>query len=225
MIDGRRPAGNFMAALGDAELAAIRNCGRTRHFSPGDTLMQQGQVGVAVMIVISGRVKIRTIELDGREIILDFRGPGELLGELAVIDGNPRSSSIEAIEAIEVLELPASSFLALVADRREIASALLHDVVGRLRDADRKRIQFGASFALGRVAARLVELDKRFGTLTNQGRVISLPISQEELAGWTGSSREAVAGALRTLRTSGLIATDRRRITVLDLERLAELGC
>ena len=88
------------------------------------------------------------------------------------------------------------------------------------RDADRKRIEFGSSPAIGRVAARLSELVERFGTPTSAGHVIDLPISQDELAGWTGSSREAVAKALRSLRELGLITTERRRITVLDLEGL-----
>jgi len=90
----------------------------------------------------------------------------------------------------------------------------------RLRDADRKRIEFLAQDTVGRVCSRLVELAERFGESGGEGVHIDLVISQEELAGWTGSSREAAIRALRSLRELGWIATSRRSITVLDLAEL-----
>ncbi len=185
-------------------------------------VMYEGQVGTEVMVITSGRVKISYLTTDGHAVVLDFRGPGELLGELAVIDGRPRSSSAEAIEAVEAQAIAAKSFQALVSERTEIANALLRDVARRFRDADRKRIEFATSPAIGRVAARLVELVERYGTRTSAGHVIDLPIKQEELASWTGSSREATAKALRSLRELGLITTERQRITVLDPEGLKQ---
>jgi CRP-like cAMP-binding protein len=91
----------------------------------------------------------------------------------------------------------------------------------RLRDADEKRIEFSAYDSVGRVARRLVEMAARFGDPQDQGLRITLPLSQEELAGWTGSSREAVSKALQSLRSKGLIETERRAVTILDLPRLA----
>ncbi len=79
-----------------------------------------------------------------------------------------------------------------------------------------RRIEFASAQTHGRVAARLLELADRHGEPDGEAIVITLPISQEELAGWTGSSREAVAKALATLRDLDLIRTERRRITVLD---------
>jgi len=172
------------------------------------------------MVLVSGRVKVTYLTEDGREVVLDFRGPGELLGEMAVVDGNPRSSTVAAVESVEALAMAATDFRNLVASRPTFANELLQNTLRRFRDSDRKLIEFGASHTIGRVAARLVEMVERFGTSTPAGHVIDLPISQEELAGWTGSSREAVAKALHSLRDAGLITTERRRITVLNLERL-----
>jgi CRP-like cAMP-binding protein len=91
----------------------------------------------------------------------------------------------------------------------------------RLRDADRKRIEFGAQDSTGRVAARLVELAERFGTGSSDGEIkIALPLSQDELAGWVGSSREAVSKALGVLRSAGWIRTSRMSVVVLDLPAL-----
>ena len=90
----------------------------------------------------------------------------------------------------------------------------------RLRDADRKRAEFAAYDTVGRVASRLLELADRFGESQENGIRISLPLTQEELAGWTGSSREAVSKALSSLRSLGCIETKRRGITILDIGRL-----
>jgi len=217
---GRPGDAGFFAELDPADRDAITTGSRARRFRAGSTLMHEGQVGTEVMVLVSGRVKISYLTTDGREVVLDFRGPGELLGEIAVIDGNPRSSTVEAIEAVEVLTMPAAHFRALVASRPSLANQLLLNMVRRFRNADTKLIEFGASYTIGRVAARLLEMVERFGTPTGVGYVIDLPITQEELAGWTGASREAVAKALHSLRALGLITTDRRQITVLDLEGL-----
>ena len=217
---GEHPDSGFFGELDPADRESLLDLSRRRSFPAGSTLMSAGQVGTEVMVVISGRAKVTYLTEDGREAILDFRGPGELLGELSVIDGSPRSNTIQAIEAVDALAMSATEFKTLVASRPTLADALLQHVIRRSKDSDRKLVEFGASHTIGRVAARLVELVERFGTSTPAGHVIDLPITQEELAGWTGASREAVAKALHSLRKSGLITTERRRFTVLDLEGL-----
>jgi CRP-like cAMP-binding protein len=101
-----------------------------------------------------------------------------------------------------------------------VAVLLMRLIVGRLRDADRKRVEYGAYDTTGRVATRLVELAERYGEPVDGGVRVALPLSQDELAGWTGASREAVSKALRTLRDRGLIETGRLRVVVHDLEEL-----
>ncbi|MGH9197897.1 MAG: Crp/Fnr family transcriptional regulator, partial [Acidimicrobiia bacterium] len=90
----------------------------------------------------------------------------------------------------------------------------------RLRYASRQQIEFGAFDSTGRVARRLIELAERFGEDVGGGIKINLSLSQQELAGWTGSSREAVSKALQSLRSRDLIETHRRGITILDMEGL-----
>jgi CRP-like cAMP-binding protein len=81
-------------------------------------------------------------------------------------------------------------------------------------------VEFGASDTMGRVASRLVELAGSHGETTDRGVRVTLPLSQDELAAWTGASRAGVAAALRTLRELGWIETERRSITVCNLEAL-----
>jgi CRP/FNR family transcriptional regulator, cyclic AMP receptor protein len=171
-------------------------------------------------VLLSGRAKVSTTTEEGKEVILAFRGPGDLLGELSAIDGEPRSASVEAIEPVEALAVASADFRAFLTEHPSIALMLLETVTRRLRDADRKRVEYGAHDATGRVAARLVELAEQYGEQGPDGIRIGLPLTQEELAGWTGASREAVSKALQTLRSAGWVATERRRITIHDLEAL-----
>jgi len=212
--------GGFFEELDSRDRDAIASASRRRQYAAGSTLMYEGQEGTEVLVLLTGRVKVSYLTRDGREVILDFRGPGDLLGEMAVVDGNPRSNTVTAIESVEALAMSAAAFTALVTHSPTLANQLLQNMIRRFRDSDRKLIEFGASQTAGRVAARLVEMVQRFGTATPSGHVIDLPISQDELAGWTGASREAVAKALHALRELGLITTDRRRFTVVDLEGL-----
>jgi CRP/FNR family cyclic AMP-dependent transcriptional regulator len=217
-VPGEEP--DFLALLTPEDAAELRARAGTRRYRTGEALMHEGQIGEELMILVAGRVKVTCTTAEGKDVVLAFRQPGDLLGELAVLDDRPRSSSVVALEPAEALVLPASEFRAVVGSHPEIALELLRLLSRRFRDADRMRIEFAASQTLARVAIRLVELAQRYGDPDDGGMVIDLPISQEELAGWTGSSREAVAKALYSLREMGLIVTDRRRITVSDLEGL-----
>jgi CRP-like cAMP-binding protein len=204
-------------------LEALREHGRTVSYEIGERLLQEGDPGDSVVVILGGRVKVTHTDSEGRETVLDFRGPGELVGELAALDQGPRSSSVTAIEPVEALLVPAGAFRGLL-ERPGFSLELLGMLSRRFRDADRKRIEFGSSDSVGRAAARLVELAERYGEPTDDGVVIALPISQEELAGWTAVSRAGMASALRTLRELGWIETDRRRVTVRDMEALRARG-
>ncbi len=211
---------NFLDLLEERDRRELEARAGRRRFKAGSTLINEGAPGAEVLVLLSGRVKVTVTTSEGRDIVLGFCGPGELVGELSVIDRRSRSGTTEALEPIEALAISAADFRAMLERSPSFATALLRNLVGRFRDADRQRIEFAAAQTLGRVAARLLELAQRHGEPSGDGIAITLPISQEELAGWTGSSREAVAKALRTLRTLGAIRTERRRITVLDAEEL-----
>lgn len=213
-------ADGFESMLERRDLETLTAWGRVRRFRRGAMLFHEGEDADHVLIVRSGRVKVSSFTADGKEIVLAVRGPGELLGELSAIDGEPRSATAGALEGVEVLSVPAEDFRAFLGTRPRIAVALMQMLARRLRDADRKRVEFGAYDTVGRVSHRLVELAERFGERSAKGLRITVPLSQQELAGWTGASREAVSKALHTLRQRGYIETARRGITVLDIDAL-----
>jgi CRP/FNR family cyclic AMP-dependent transcriptional regulator len=210
----------FARALQGNEQESLVRRGTRRRFPRGAHLFFEGERSDHVTLIVSGRVKIAYVTRDGKEVVLAIRGAGELLGELSAIDGEPRSAEATAIETVDAVIVPAHEFRAFLQDHPRVALVLLEMLSRRLRDADRKRIEFGEHDSVGRVARRLVEMAQRFGEAEGSGVRIALPLSQEELAGWTGSSRESVAKALGVLRQRGWIETGRRRIVVLDIESL-----
>jgi len=207
----------FLAALTEAERESLRGRGASRRFERGAVLLHQRDDSDRVVVVGSGRVKVCTVTDEGREVVLAFRGPGDLLGEQSAIDGEPRSATVLALEPVEALVVAASEFRAFLEAHPRVALMLLEMLSRRLRDADRKRVDFAARDTVGRVAARLVELAADHGQPGEGGVAITLPLSQDELAGWTGASREGVGKALAQMRALGWVRTGRRRITVIDL--------
>jgi CRP/FNR family transcriptional regulator, cyclic AMP receptor protein len=161
----------------------------------------------------------------GREVIVAVRGPGDLLGELAALVEAPRSATVATIEPVDALIMAGSAFASFLERNSRVALVILRMVAERLLYADLQQAQFATHDVVGRVAHRLVELTERFGVETEEeGIVLDVPLSQEELAGWTGASREAVNKALQILRSLHMIETGRRRFTVLDAEGLRRLA-
>ncbi|MDP9223261.1 MAG: Crp/Fnr family transcriptional regulator [Actinomycetota bacterium] len=215
------PDGAFLAELSQAERDALLQHKRTRHFKRSGTLINAGTVSNSVAVIMEGRVKLSYFTEDGSEVVLAIRGPGELVGELAALDGRPHSATATALEPVDAIIIGSTQFDAFLLEHPRATLLLLRTLSSRLRDADEKRIDFAAYDSVGRVARRLVEMAERFGDQQDDGLRITLPLSQEELAGWIGSSREAVSKALQVLRSKGLIETKRRAITIQDLPGLA----
>ncbi|MEV4418768.1 Crp/Fnr family transcriptional regulator [Patulibacter sp. NPDC049589] len=218
-VDTPEP-GTFLALLAGVDRDALLSLGGRRRFARGERLMHRGEPGDRLLFLLAGHVKASISDSRGREIVLSFRGSGDVLGELTFSHADPRSSNVTAIEPVAAQSVAASEFRAYLVQRPTAALTLIDVISGRFRAANLARFQFGELDTVGRVAARLIELCERYGDRNDTGIQIRLPLTQEDLGSWTASSRAGVAGALRTLRELGWIATERRRITVLDVEAL-----
>ncbi|MDP9864601.1 MULTISPECIES: Crp/Fnr family transcriptional regulator [Streptosporangium] len=210
--------GEFASLLTADEVTALHAAGRPRRWDRGAVVCTEGDVADWVLLLTSGRVKVSSHTAGGTEVILAVRGPGALLGEFAALDGLPRSATVTALEPVEGIAV--RDFSGYLQEHGRVAVLLMRTLIGKMRDSDRKRIEYGAFDTTGRVATRLVELAERYGEPVNGGVRVTLPLSQDELAGWTGASREAVSKALRSLRDRGLIETGRRRVIIHDMEGL-----
>jgi CRP/FNR family transcriptional regulator, cyclic AMP receptor protein len=212
--------GPFLSELSPNERVALFERGRKRRFNRSATLINAGTVSGSVAVILEGRIKLSFFTDEGNEVLLAIRGPGDLVGDLSALDGQPHSATATALEPVDAMIIAATDFVAFLLEHSRVALMFFRMLSARLRDADEKRIEFAAYDSIGRVARRLVEMAERFGDQQDQGLFITLPLSQEELAGWTGSSREAVSKALQALRSKGLIETQRRAVTILDLPGL-----
>jgi CRP/FNR family transcriptional regulator, cyclic AMP receptor protein len=216
------PPAEFLVLLAEGDRRDLEAIAHRRRADRGDVLLSRGEAADRVIVLESGRVKVSVSTTSGREAVLTFRGPGALLGDQALVDEAPRSATVTAVEPVELLVIAASAFRGYLGSHPGVALAMLATLSSRLREADRRVAEYAAADTLGRVCARLVELcDTEEGDLDANGAVrISLPITQEELAGWTGASIEATAKALRALRSLGWVKTARRAIEVHDLAAL-----
>lgn len=212
--------GTFLAQLSDEDRDALLACGGIRRFQRGELVMRQGEAGDRVLVLLCGHVKASSVDARGRERVLAFRGPGDVLGELTFSNARPRSSDVIGVEPVVARALAASEFRSFLVSHPTAALTLIDVISERFRDSDAKRLQFGDLDTIGRIAARLVELCARYGERSDAGIEIRLPVTQGDLGGWTASSRTGVSNALQTMRELGWITTERRRITVLDLAAL-----
>jgi CRP-like cAMP-binding protein len=213
----------FFDCLPPAVAAEFEQLGGRRRYGVGEALFLEGDRAGEVLLLLSGEVKISVGSVEGREVILDVLEPGSLIGELSAIDGEPRSATVMALSPVEVLAVAAEPFNRLLDRHPDVLRRLLLEVIRRLRVRVRHQLEFGAGDALGRICARLAELAGRYGQAEEDGGVvIRSPVSQSELAAWTGLSREAVVKALRALRQLGWIENRGRKIIIRDVESVQD---
>ncbi len=209
---------SFLSRLAEPERDALLAIGIRRTFAPGSVLLFQDEQDDRVILILDGRVKVTRANRDSHELLLAIRDPGDLLGELAFIDGLPRVATVIALEEVEALVMTAGALREHLRSSPDVAVALLESVTARFREDSVQRMQFAALDTLGRLCSRIVELAERYGEPREDGIVVEMPISQDELATWTGASRAGVAKALQTLRELGWLETERRLLILRDAD-------
>lgn len=210
----------FFDSLSEADRAAVLATTSERSLQAGDALFRHGDKGSSFAILLAGRFKVLTRASTGRTVLLGLRGPGDLLGEIAVLDQGSRTADVIAVEPARAAIGSAAALHRVLTERPTALLALCQSLNRRLREADEARVDMAALAGNGRVAVRLVQLGRQHGRMTPEGVIIAVPLSQDEIADWTGLSRPAVARALSELRKAGLVLTRRRGLTLPDPARL-----
>ncbi|MEQ0560802.1 Crp/Fnr family transcriptional regulator [Amycolatopsis sp. NEAU-NG30] len=210
----------FWAGLPRADRRALTDSATRRSYRRGETLCREGDRSTVVLVLLSGHVRIVHGTPDGRDVVVGVRGAGDVIGELAAIDTQPRSATVEALDDLAVLEIAGDRFAALCQARSRISWALLLVLSTRLRSVGRQWLDLGGGAASRRVAAQLMQLAVQHGVPRGTDIEIAVPATQAELAMTAAISRESWARATRDLRRQGVISTGRRQVTI---HRLAEL--
>jgi CRP/FNR family transcriptional regulator, cyclic AMP receptor protein len=212
----------FFAGLDGASLERVGRGMRTRRFRRGEVIFHQGDPGDALFIVTSGVIKIMLPSDSGEEAILATLRPGDVFGELALLDGAPRSATATALEATETVILPREQFRELLAAEPAIRDALLASIAGELRRLTNHVEELHFLDITGRLASRLARIAGDAGARQPDGTIrLRAPLTQGDLAAMIGCTRQSVNKLLGMFTDDGLIRLERDSIVILDLEGLA----
>jgi CRP-like cAMP-binding protein len=185
-----------------------------RNLVRGDVLFDEGSVPDELFVVLSGRVAIASRSLDGRESVFALMEAGDLFGELGLLDGLPRSAEARALELSQVLAIPYDPVRATFEGDPRLLWGVVRMLAGRLRTMDEALADSVFLDVTGRTAKRLLEL-------AGEAEEFVLPVTQEELAGMVGASRERVNKAIASFIRLGWLEQHDRRYRILQRERLA----
>jgi CRP-like cAMP-binding protein len=211
----------LLAPFGAEELAALERRLRRRRYDKGTVLFVEGDPGTSLYVIESGRVKIVLTSPDGRELIIAWRGPGEFFGDMALLDGGPRSADAIVDEDCRLALLQREDFQRFLEERPAVAIRLLAVLSQRLRDAMQQQLDAIRQDAGARVASALLRMaqDLRAGATGPGPPVVQVP-TQTEFARFVGLTRESVNKWLGYFERSGVIRRERGKITILRPEEL-----
>jgi CRP-like cAMP-binding protein len=204
--------------LAPAVLERIAALATQRGYRRGEVLFRSGDAGDALLGVVSGRIRISTGNAEGREIFLNIMEPGDTFGEIALLDGGPRTATATAIEPSELVSLRRGPLFELLEREPKTALELLKLCGERLRWTSGLLEDSVFLDAPARLAKRLLSLGELHGEKTAAGNRVR--ISQEELASFLGVSRQAVNEQLQDWKARGWVALGRGSITVQDTAAL-----
>lgn len=195
----------LFAAMQPAELDEILAFATERRVRRGQMIFQRGDNGSSMVVVLRGRVRISTVSGDGKEVTLNVINPGEVTGEIALLDGKPRSADATAIEDTTLLVIERRNFLPFVRRNEDLFLRLLAVLCSRLRQTSIAMEEIALFDLPIRLARVLLKLADDYGRPIAAGTRIDLKLSQRDLSNLVASSRESVNKQLRAWRESGTV--------------------
>jgi CRP/FNR family transcriptional regulator len=210
----------LFADLEEAELERFSHVAVPRTFPAGTRVFHEGDDSDACYIVKEGSFRVTREHSDGRAITLATLGPGEIFGELAMLDGDKRSASAEALTDGDLLALPANDVRGLLARHPEISLKLVAGLVRRLRAANVRLSRQSFQTVPSRVAGILAQLSREAQDGEGEQEAVTIQMNQTDLAQLAGTSRESVSRFLAELERAGVVRSGRGRVTVLEPEKL-----
>ncbi len=208
---GRVP---LFKSLNQQQLQNLAELTITRTFSRGSVIIVAEDEGDAFFIIRKGRVKVNLLHGDGREVILSILGKGEVFGELALLDGRPRSANVITLEETELMTLRRTEFLQLINNEPAIIMGLLDELAARLRKTDHQIGGLALLDATSRISRTLVRLAAEHGEETAEGLLVGQKITHQQLANMSGTTRETVTRVLKRLESQGYVTMRGRQILI-----------
>jgi CRP/FNR family transcriptional regulator, cyclic AMP receptor protein len=220
-------ASSFFRPMSVAELDEIIGFAVERRYPKGATIFSKNDDGSSMMAVLAGRVRIGNVSLDGKEVMLNVIGPGEIFGEIALLDGKPRSADAVALEDTTLMVVERRHFLPFLFRNETMMERLLAVLCDRLRRTSLALEEIALFDLPARLARVLTKLAEDYGRPVageqGGGTKIDLKLSQRDLSTLVASSRESVNKQLRVWRENGTIGQQDGHLVVLQPQVLQAL--
>lgn len=202
----------IFGSLTGKDIKTLAKMGKKKRWSKGGQIINQGDEGNALYLIISGKVRVVLYGEEGKEIVLSIMKEGDVFGEMAIFDGEPRSASIEAIEDAECFIIQGDDLLRYIKIHPSIALNFLAHLSKRLREADRKIGGLALLDVCGRIAHTLLSVANVGSDM--KGVVSIERLTHENIAAMIGSSREVVSRALKKMSVEGYIKIEKNRFVL-----------
>ncbi len=212
----------LLAPLAPGELDRVLHMVSERQLRNGQVIFQKGDAGTSLMAVLHGRVKISAYSEDGKEIILNIVEPGQIFGEIALLDGKERTADASAMGPTTLLVLDRRDFIPFIEKTPAVAIRLIEVLCQRLRRTSELVESVAFLDYSARLAKLLLQLAANYGKETGDGLRLDLKLSQQDLGNLIASTRESVNRQLNAWAQDGVLALERGQITILDLDALEE---
>jgi CRP/FNR family cyclic AMP-dependent transcriptional regulator len=206
--------------LAESELSILANRAIRKRFPKESIIVQEDDEGDSLMIILSGRVKVVLNSEEGKEIILSILRDGDFFGEMSLLDGEPRSATVIAMEDSTLMIIQRNDFLYQIEKYPSIAKAILAEMSRRMRRADERIGNLILLDVYGRIARFLLDLARTEGTKVEGGVMIEKRPTQQDIASIVGTSRETVSRVLNELNRRRLIALSGKSITIYGTDEI-----
>ncbi|MGB3316080.1 MAG: Crp/Fnr family transcriptional regulator [Albidovulum sp.] len=225
-IDATVPSDSLLlSSLCDDDRRTLLSHARRVSFQPGQMMFSRSDSGDTLLLIEDGRVEISITSLSGRKSVLNHMGPGEALGEIALLDGGLRSADATAATGVTGLALSRADVMAFLRDRPHALFALVAELCAKVRNASDMFATQAQTEAQSRLARALIRLAERWGEDTPDGPLLPAErFSQTDLGEFSGISRENVNRRLRTWADEGIVGLGPKGITLTDSAALGELA-
>lgn len=211
----------LFANLSPVDRQAIFSIMIQRNFKTGEVIVhEEDEVHQTFFIIVSGSVHVAVLSSEGKQAILATLRPGEFFGEMAILDGEPRSASVIAAEQCKLMMLYRKPFMEILQKYPKIAIAMLVEMSRRLRRTNRHVNTLSMMSVFGRVADVLLQMAKDSGRKVGTVTVIDRRPTHQTIADMAGTSRETVSRVLSQLQKKRYLMIDRKRLVILDETKL-----
>lgn len=221
-LDGFAKNSMLLSSLSEDERNVLLSVANQCRFSAGTTIFSCAEPGETLLLIRSGRVEVSVTSLTGRKSVLNHMGPGEVLGEIALLDGGARSADVVAATDVEALVLHRRDVASFLQDRPRAMMATIAELCGKVRNASDMFATQAETEAPSRLARCLLRLVEKWGTGPEGAQLAEF--SQTDLGEFSGISRENVNRRLKAWEAAGLVELSPQGIILRDLDALAEIG-